>query len=151
VAIGRDAVAEAALAALVRAIGGGAFPPTAPAVAALLARGQGTLGGTRLTRQGVLLREVAALSAPVPARDGACWDGRFRLEGTPPPDCMIGALAAEAATLPRPAWLPAEAAQALPALRRDTVLVAVPALAYRVGQDPIHCRLRFAPAGGAAT
>ena len=148
-ALGRDGVAVAALAALVRAVGGGAFAPGPAAVAALLARGAGTLGGARLTRQGLLLREVAALAPPVPAFDGARWDGRFVLEGQPPRGCAIGALGAEAARLPRPAGLPAEAARALPALRHETVLVAVPALSYRVTGIPCQVRLRFAPRGGA--
>jgi tRNA(Ile)-lysidine synthase len=147
--LGRDAVAVAGLAALVRAVGGGAFAPSAAAVAALLARGEGTLGGARLTRHGLLLREVAALSPPVPARPGACWDGRFVLEGEPPPGCEIAALGADATRLPRPAWLPAEAARALASVRRDTVLVAVPALSYRVTGLPCQVRLRFAPRGGA--
>lgn len=154
-ALGRDAVALAALGGLLRAIGGGAYAPGQAAVAALLARGVGTLGGARLTAQGLLLREEAAMAPPMPAEPGAFWDGRFRLEGQPEAGLLLGALGAQAARLDRPAGLPAAAARVLPALwrpgahSRDTVLVAVPALSYPVPETSFGIRLRFAPPGGA--
>ncbi|MGG5808988.1 hypothetical protein ACK8OX_06875, partial [Falsiroseomonas sp. CW058] len=129
-ALGRDGVAVEALRRLVRLLAGRPFPPAGAAAAALLARGEGTLAGVRLRRDGLLLREAAAIGPEVPARQGAVWDGRFRLAGPGDPDCRIGALGAEAAGLPRPGWMPAAVARTLPAVRRNMVLVAVPALAY---------------------
>ncbi|MBU8541402.1 tRNA lysidine(34) synthetase TilS [Falsiroseomonas tokyonensis] len=154
-ALGRDEVAEAALAGLVRMVGGGAYAPSEAAVGRLLAQGAGTLGGARLTRQGLLLREAAAMAPAVPAVPGALWDGRFRLEGQPPLGLWLGPLGPAAASLPRPAWLPAAVAATLPALwradraSRDTVLAEVPALAYSDFQTSFDIRLRFAPLGGA--
>ncbi|NKE48754.1 tRNA lysidine(34) synthetase TilS [Roseomonas frigidaquae] len=154
-ALGQDAVAVAALGGLLRAIGGGLHAPAPAAVAGLLARRAGTLGGARLTRQGLLLREDAAMAPPVPATDGVAWDGRFRLSGTPGPGLMLGALGAAAARLERPAGLPAAVARTLPALwlppadGRDTVLVAVPALSYPAPETSFGIRVRFAPPGGA--
>ncbi|NGM19372.1 tRNA lysidine(34) synthetase TilS [Roseomonas stagni] len=146
-ALGTDGMAVAALAALLRVVSGAAFAPPRDAVAALLARGEGTLGGARLMRGGLLLREEAAMAPPVPALPGARWDGRFVLEGRPPEGCVIGALGD--ARLPRPPWLPAAVARTMPAIRRDTVLVAAPGLSYPSSQEHAACRLRFAPAGAA--
>ncbi|WP_203073652.1 tRNA lysidine(34) synthetase TilS [Falsiroseomonas ponticola] len=146
-ALGRDGVAAAAFAALIRVVSGAAYAPPAGAAAGLLARGAGTLGGARLMRGGLLLREAAAMAPPVPAAPGACWDGRFVLEGTPPPGCVIGPLGAD--RVPRPGWLPACVAATMPAIRRDTVLVAAPGLSYPSSGAGPGFRLRFAPAGGA--
>lgn len=145
--LGRDGVAAAALAALVRVVSGADFAPPAEAAAGLLARGAGTLGGARLTRGGLLLREAAAMAPPVPAVPGARWDGRFVLEGEPPAGCVIGPLGADG--VPRPGWLPAAVVPTMPAIRRDTVLVAAPGLSYPSSGAHPGCRLRFAPAGGA--
>ncbi|NKC33732.1 hypothetical protein HEQ75_22910, partial [Roseomonas sp. BU-1] len=146
--------------ALVRSLGGGAHAPAPAALERLLAQGHGTLGGARLTRAGLLLREEAGLAPPAPARPGALWDGRFRLEGAPPPGWWLGALGPGARSLARPGWLPAAVAPTLPALfrpagpgldgdHRDTVLAAVPALSYPVPQITNGIRLRLAPLGGA--
>ncbi|MBW8271224.1 tRNA lysidine(34) synthetase TilS [Caldovatus sp. SYSU G05006] len=119
-ALGRDAVAEAALGELVRLIGGAAFAPGREAVRRLAARlgegaarGGATLAGVRLqvmpeagqgsARRVLLVREAAAArrAAAVPAVPGAVWDGRFRVGrsgGAPPPG--DGAPSAPA----RPGW-----------------------------------------------
>ncbi|WP_439550699.1 tRNA lysidine(34) synthetase TilS [Falsiroseomonas sp.] len=145
--LGRDGVAAAALAVLVRAVSGGDYAPAEAAAAALLARGAGTLGGVRLMQGGLLLREEAAMAPAVPAVPGARWDGRFVLEGVPPEGCVIGPLGA--ARLPRPAWLPEAVVRTMAGLHRDTVLVATPGLSYPPPGAHPACRLRFAPAGGA--
>jgi len=63
-ALGGDEVAQAALGALVRVVGGKPYPPSRAAVARLLARGEGTLGGAVLRRSGLLRRETAAAAVP---------------------------------------------------------------------------------------
>ncbi|MGX9962880.1 tRNA lysidine(34) synthetase TilS [Roseomonas sp. F4] len=155
-ALGQDGVAVAALARLIRTISGAAYAPAPAATAALLARGAGTLGGARLTREGLLMREAAAMAPAIAAEVGALWDGRFRLSGTPPPGLLLGALGAAATCLARPAGLPAAVARTLPALWRaaaesdDAALVAVPALSYPSPEIGFGVRLRFAPLAGAA-
>ncbi|MFL1462353.1 tRNA lysidine(34) synthetase TilS [Roseococcus sp. DSY-14] len=57
-ALGADALARLALGRLVRAVGGGRHPPAPAAVAALLARGHGSLGGAVLRRDGRLRPEA---------------------------------------------------------------------------------------------
>jgi tRNA(Ile)-lysidine synthase len=150
-ALGRDVAAVAALRALVRTVSGSPYPPGEAEAAALLARGAGTLGGAVLRRDGLLLREEAAIGPDLPARPGAVWDRRFRLAGEGEAGCVIGALGAQAAGLPRPAWLPAAVARTLPAIRREKVLVAVPSLSYPDPNVTCRFRLRFAPGGGPAT
>jgi tRNA(Ile)-lysidine synthase len=152
-ALGRDALARAALSALVRAVAGAAHPPPVEGVATLLARGHGTLHGARLMpgRGGrwLLAREAAACAPPVAACPGALWDGRFRLEGEGDPAAEIGVLGPPGAALRalRPE-LPAALLTALPVIRRDGVLVAVPSLLYPDEAACARFRLSFAPLGG---
>lgn len=148
-ALGADRLAAAALALLAGMVGGAARPPAATAAAALLAAGGGTLAGAWLTRRGrrLLLAREAALSAPpVPARAGAVWDGRFRLLGAGDDACVIGALGGEGRGLG--AGLPSPVRRALPAIRRNGALEAVPALAYPTLSSCLPFTLVFAPAGG---
>jgi tRNA(Ile)-lysidine synthase len=152
--LGGDAVAEAALARLVRLVGGAAFAPVAAAVAALLGRGGGTLGGAWLRPASggrwLLAREPALVAGPVPARAGATWDGRFRLAGGAPTGFTLGALGAAARPVPEPAGLPRAVLPGLPAIRdAHGVLVAVPALDYPSARDAALFRLAFAPGGAA--
>jgi tRNA(Ile)-lysidine synthase len=166
-ALGADPVAEAALAALLRAVGGGRFAPPRAAVAALRAAPRGgTLGGAWLAPPGGgrggagpwrLMREPAAALAapPAPARRGAVWDRRFRLVGPAFGEgeaggLRVGALgAAEAARLRRLApRLPAAVLATLPALRGDGALAAVPALLYPDPAAAVRFAMVFAPAAG---
>lgn len=177
--LGDDAVADAALGALLRAIGGGAYAPASAAVAALRAAGEGTLAGAWLRRPGagsrrLLLREPAgALAAPpVPARPGAVWDGRFRLAGpgaADDPGLEIAALGpAGAAALRRlpaarraAAALPAAVLAGLPAIRPAAArggkagdawaLAVVPALVYPDVSSAARFGLSFAPLTGPVT
>ncbi len=78
-----------ALGALIRAIGGGAYPAPTRAVAHLAADLRpATLAGTRLLPAGkygpgfLLVREAAAIAASVPGVAGMVWDRRFRLDPT---------------------------------------------------------------------
>jgi len=144
-ALGADAVAVAALAAMVRIVGGGAYAPAGAAVTALIMRGQGSLGGAVLGADGLLAREVAAVAPPIPAAPGARWDGRWRFEGHAP-GCEIAALG----TALRPRGVPARVAAGLPALWQNKALVAVPALGYRDPWCAASGRFVFDPVGGPA-
>jgi tRNA(Ile)-lysidine synthase len=147
-ALGRDGVARAALAALVRALGGAAFAPAEAAIARLLETGHGTLGGVVLRRDGLLLREAAALAPPVLARPGATWDGRFRLLGAGGEGFMIGPAGLAARRLPRPAAIPVAIVPTLPALHRNGVLAVLPALAYPAPDVVSRHGFVFAPIAG---
>jgi tRNA(Ile)-lysidine synthase len=152
--LGADAIADLALARLVRVVSGSLHGPGRAAVTALRQRGHGTLAGAEL-RGGPrwrLRREVAAMAGPVPARHGARWDGRFRLRGSGLPGHSIAALG-----LPPPAvraaggHLPAAVLPTLPAIFYDGSLVVVPGLLYPTPEACAPFRLAFAPAGGPAT
>ncbi|WP_176559654.1 tRNA lysidine(34) synthetase TilS [Teichococcus rhizosphaerae] len=145
-ALGQDAVAQAALSAVLRLLSGEEHAPAGAAVRALLARGGGTLHGV-LWSGGVLCREPAACAPPVPAEPGALWDGRWRLRGSlPEAGLLLGALgSAGAAALPRAArrGLPARVLAGLPALWRGGVAVSVPPLAHG-----LPAQADFVPSGG---
>jgi len=153
--LGEDRVADAALAALLRIVGGAGFAPREAEVAALRRRGGGTLSGAWLrpaARGWRLLREPGAVPPPGPARRGAVWDNRFRLTGEGDPDCSLGALGAEAGALGHAGRvLPVTIRASLPAIRRDGALVAVPSLLYPDAATCAPFALVFAPATGPAT
>ncbi len=134
-----------ALAALIQTVSGAAYPPPTDPVAALAASPRAaTLAGVRIMPAGrfgdgwLLVREAAAMAAPVTASPGTVWDSRFRLASTarPADDSRIGALGPDAARLRRLSPLPSAVLQTLPAVRRRNLLVAVPHLAY---PDPGAC------------
>lgn len=145
-ALGEDDLAVEALARLIRLLSGAEHAPPRDSVAALLRRRGGTLAG--LLWDGALLcREPAACAAPVPARPGALWDGRWRLLGPGPGgDVLLGALGAASGRLARGQrrGLPARVLAGLPALWREGAPLAVPALGLGV-----QARLGFQPRGGA--
>lgn len=129
------------LAALLRVVGGARHAPARAEVEALLARGQGTLGGAWWRADGWLLREPGQLPSPIPAGAGAWWDGRWHLARAVP-GCILGAAG------PGPEGpLPAAVRAGLPALWRDGILYAVPHL----GWGPPVPGLSFRPVGGPLT
>jgi len=155
-------IEPAALAALMQAVSGAAYPPPSVPVAALAAAPRpATLAGVRFMPAGrlgtgwLLVREAAAMAPPVAAAPGIAWDGRFRLSATAlaPDDATLGALGADAVRLRRLSPLPAAVLQSLPALRYRNLLVAVPHLAYPDKQACAHLTVAFSPrrpAAGAA-
>ncbi|MBD0273692.1 MAG: tRNA lysidine(34) synthetase TilS [Acetobacteraceae bacterium] len=151
-ALGDDEAADAALAALCRAVGGAEWPPSTGAARRLRRRGSGTLAGAWLRPGGSgwrVLREPGSMKGPVLARPGAIWDGRFRLVGPGAPDCAIGALGTPPADLVRAArGVPATILATFPAIWRDGALVAVPALLYPTLETCARFALAFAPVGG---
>jgi tRNA(Ile)-lysidine synthase len=139
------AISPPALAALVRTIGGAPYAPPSRQVERLAAGlGPATIAGVRVLRAAdrltagpwLLAREASAMAAPVAARSGAAWDGRFRLGSAAglPAGATLGALGPDAAALRRTSPLPAAVLRTLPALRSDGNLVAVPHLGYVVGK-----------------
>lgn len=150
-ALGLDRVARRVMSALLRAIGGATHPPADAAVAALLARGMGTLSGARWLRGGRWLVREAATGC----WDGTTglWDGRFRAP-PPPRGYVLAALGKDAAAFrARFRHLPAAALAALPALRHesDGMLALVPHLSYGASESVFFYPLHFAPLAGAVT
>ncbi|MGG7565339.1 tRNA lysidine(34) synthetase TilS [Rhodovulum sp. DZ06] len=141
------------LAGALHRVAGGARPRAralGPLADALEAAGEGAmparaLAGTLTSAAGgaaLIHREPAALPPPVPARPGAAWDGRWRVEN-PPEGCVLGALGAaglsalkraraDGAWTPPAAWaaLPRAARAAAPALMRAGALLRCPHAAY---------------------
>jgi tRNA(Ile)-lysidine synthase len=124
-ALGSDGVAVAAMAGLLRLLGGAAHAPAVGAVGAMLRRGGGTLHGV-LWQGGILCREPAACAPPVEAVPGAIWDGRWQAVSCPP-GCRLAALGAFRPLRNR---LPARVLAALPALWREDAVLAVPSLGF---------------------
>ncbi|TCH97810.1 tRNA lysidine(34) synthetase TilS [Roseococcus sp. SYP-B2431] len=133
--LGRDAVARQLMAALIRAVGGGEHAPAASAVAALLARGSGSLGGATWLRGGRWL---------VPEAGAGLRRFRFAV----PEGFAAGPLGPDLAALrSRARHLPAAALAALPTLRRsaDGMLVPPPHLAYLLPEMAVSFPPAFAP------
>jgi tRNA(Ile)-lysidine synthase len=149
------AIAPEALAELLRTIAGAPFVPPIDQIAAFAANPKPqTIGGVRVTPAGrmgdgwLLVREQAAATPPVAARDGALWDSRFRLRTAKqlPHGTMLGALGDAAARLRRHSDLPTSVLSVMPALWRRNILVAVPQLHYPdVMACEGGCRLVFDP------
>jgi tRNA(Ile)-lysidine synthase len=121
----------------------------------------GTLAGVRVLPAGrfgsgrLVVREAASMQGPVPARPGVVWDRRFRLGATAvlPEGAEVGALGRDAAALrrlPAARRLPAVVLQALPAIRHDGRLFAVPHLGYPDSIVTHSVPVLFAPASVAA-
>ena len=135
-----------ALAALLQAVAGSRYPPSLRQVAPLAAAlAPATLGGVRLLPAGrmgpgfLVVREEAAQAAPVPARPGTRWDGRFRLgaHALVHEQTLLGALGSAAAGLREHSPLPSAVLRSLPALRVADRLLGVPHLGY---PDAATCR-----------
>ncbi len=135
-----------ALAGLIRMIAGSRRPPRGGVADLARAPRPATLGGVRVLPAGrlapgrwLLVREARAMAAAIPACPGAVWDGRFQLAGNVPPCAMLGGLGADASKLPG-RDLPACVRYALPALRVNGALVAVPHLRYGIVETPLAFR-----------
>jgi tRNA(Ile)-lysidine synthase len=147
-------IAWDALAAIVRALTGAAYPaPTAHLVRVAANPSPCVVAGLRVMPAGrngrgwLLHREEAALAPDVVAVPGAVWDGRFRLvhEGSLPDGLMLGALRDDAATLRRLSPLPSSVMRTLPALRLQGRLVAVPHIGYTESSCVAGIRVLFSP------
>jgi tRNA(Ile)-lysidine synthase len=146
-------ISEAALASLLQTIGGAAYPPALSQIADLAAEPRSaTLGGVRIMPAGrladgwLVLREEAAIAAPVAATPGAVWDNRFRLiirrgslDGA-----TIGKLGDDAARVRRLSKLPSAVLRTLPAIRFGKVVASVPQLGYGLREDDVQMTIIFA-------
>lgn len=152
-----EALRRAALAALLRCIGGHQHPVRQERLDPLLQRmaeGRGgTAAGCLLARRGptwLVAREPAAVAAEVEMAGASpvLWDGRWRV--TAMPGCTVGPLGAAEAALLRRTHAPARDVSALvlatlPAIRHGGVLVAVPPMLYHSpGRLPVP-QARFRP------
>jgi len=125
-------VPPAALAALLRVIGGAEYAPRRDSVAALGEKMRpATLGGVSVRKTqrfggGFLLaREPAACAPPIPAAENVFWDNRFRLQ-TGQPGATIGALGADAAAFREASDLPSLVLQTMPCLRLGSKISMAP-------------------------
>jgi tRNA(Ile)-lysidine synthase len=143
-----------ALAALWQAISGRAYPPPSNAIARIAAApAPATLAGVRLLDAGrlgpglLLVRDGPPVA--VPACHQARWD-RFRLHAPGlPPGLTIAALGAAAAKFRHASPLPSAVLRTLPALWRDTAVVAVPGLRWSAAPG-FAAAFHFQPARPAA-
>ena len=147
-----DALPPDALAALLRVVAGQIYPPARAAIGRLAGGLRpATLGGVRILPAGrhgpgwMLVREAAACARPIPAVEGALWDGRFRIRHAPPGARTLGALGPSPVDRRAAARLPAALRQTLPAFFGDQGVLAVPHL----GIGPA-CAVAFVPPGPAA-
>jgi len=160
--LGPGLLPTAPLAALLRVLAGAEWPPSEKQLARLAeAPAAATIGGVRILPAGrlqpggwLLVREEAAMAAGVPAVPGAVWDGRFRLctDAVLPEGARLEALGAESARLRRHSHWPAAVLRALPAVRVQGSLFAVPHIGYAGEDRGERVRISFIcrmPASGA--
>jgi tRNA(Ile)-lysidine synthase len=142
------------LAALIRGLTGAIYPERGAALARLASGPlHGTLGGLRFMPAGrhgpgtLVVREAAAVQAPIAAVARCLWDGRFRLESAEalPSGLQIGALGDDAAKFRARGGFAAAILCVLPALRLAGRVVAVPHLGYFSGWTNLALRLSFCP------
>lgn len=143
-----------ALAGVLACIGGSGHPPRLESLERAFGRlgtDELTVAGCRIVRRAgrwLICREAGRAAAPVGLAAGE-WDGRWRWLPVDRPGYSLGAVGeAGLAAIPPAArqGVPAVVVEALPALRREGVLMAVPPLGW--GDDaslPAFPRPRFAP------
>lgn len=133
-----------ALGALIRSLGGTLYPPRQERLAVLAAKLRpATLGGVRILPAGrlgpgwLLTREPAACAPPVPAAQGARWDGRFTLLAEPGASYNLGALGVDAGKFRRYNKLPSVVLRAMPALRGAAGNIQFPVPVWFSPQVPV--------------
>lgn len=148
----------AALSSVLTAVAGAAYPPDPDDVAGLSAHlAPATLHGVRIMPGGrmgdgwLVVREEAAVQAPVPALPDQVWDRRFALScqggvhGGAPGHASIGKLGDDAAEFRRLSRLPSVVLRTLPALRIGKKVAAVPHLRYEDGLNKLKTTVTFKP------
>ncbi|MFT9361185.1 tRNA lysidine(34) synthetase TilS [Acetobacter okinawensis] len=137
VGLGATLPEPAVLSGLIRSVGAQQYPPAPAAVVRLCQKGGvgGTLAGTRLARwrdEWFVIREQAAVAAPVAASPGVVWDGRFVLHAPSARlrcGVYVGAAGYGLERRVRAGW-PALFCASLPALWWQGQIVAVPHLGW---------------------
>jgi tRNA(Ile)-lysidine synthase len=147
-------IGTAALRALIRTIGGAAYPPSPAQITELAAQPKtATLAGVRLLPAGrvgdgfLVVREEAAIADAVPAYHGAIWDNRFRLVTAPDglAKATIGKLGPDAARFRSSSSLPSVVLRTLPAIRSGELLASIPHLGYGCQENDMGKIMLFAP------
>ena len=139
-----ESAPAAALAALLRSLGGADYAPNRASVSALAAQFRPmTLGGVMMDHNArlggwLLAREPAACAAPVPAMQGARWDGRFVLQAALAGH-RFGALGPQASRFRGFNGLPSRVLRTLPCLRGPDGGVTFPAPARFAPPAPATC------------
>lgn len=149
----RAGLSATALAAVLRTISGAVYPPSMGQVQSWLGTPRpATLHSCQILRarpphDWLVVREACAMAAPVEARPGATWDGRFRLgKGLPQGGvAWMGALGSEATAFRQHSSLPAAVLRTLPTLRVDGNIWAVPHLNIPGRPSAQSLDLRFSP------
>lgn len=149
--LGPDLPEPEILSGLIRCVGGLIYPPSPAAVARLQTAGQeATLAGVQLVRGQTgwfLVREAAAMAAPVRAEAGARWDNRFELRLPPAvsgEELWIGPAGLGLERKDRQGW-PARFCATLPALWRGDRRVAVPHLGWCLEEGLNQTHFLFQP------
>ncbi len=152
--LSRGRISPAALASLIRTIGGAPYDPGHSQIAGLAADLKpATIAGVRILPAGrlgdgfLVLREEASMADPAPAEPNAVWDRRIRLisDQPLPNGATIGKLGAEAAIFRRQSSLPSAVLRTLPVIRVGKTLATVPSLRYTVNQTYTSVGLLFDP------
>ncbi len=145
-------ISEAALSRLLHMIGGNRYPPPLAQIADLAADPRpATVAGVRMLAAGrlgsglLIVREEAAIAAPVAAAPDMMWDNRFLLiiRWGSIAGATVGALGSEAARFRTLSDLPSVVLRTLPALRFGKVVASVPHLAYVVNKDDVDMSALF--------
>jgi tRNA(Ile)-lysidine synthase len=149
-------IGAAALARLVRTIGGASYPPSPKQIDDLAQEPRPTtVAGVRILSAGrlgdgwLIVREEAAIAEPIAASPNAVWDNRFRViaPSDVPRGVTVGMLGPDAARFRDRPGLPSAVLRTLPAIRYDKILAAVPHLGYVAGDDVVPMTVLFYPSG----
>jgi tRNA(Ile)-lysidine synthase len=152
-------IGATALGNLIRTIGGHPYTASLGQISALAAQpGPATVAGVRILPAGrfgdgwLIVREEAAIMAPVAARRDTMWDDRFRLrlDVEPAGTATIGKLGEDAAGFRGLSDLPSAILRTLPALRFSSVLAAVPHLGFTEPAGGTRVTVLFTPLEPAA-
>jgi tRNA(Ile)-lysidine synthase len=149
-------IGVAALASLIRVVGGAGYAPAIAQTVELAARPRpATVGGVRILRAGeglLLVREERAIADPVLADHDAMWDGRFRVVShyVPTHGEIVGKLGRDAIRFRGQSSLPSVVLRTLPAVRLGEALLAVPHLGFCAENRPPTVGVLFEPAKPAA-
>jgi tRNA(Ile)-lysidine synthase len=150
-------ISSGALGRLIQTIGGARYAPSPAQLNEVAARpGPATLAGVRMMPAGrvgdglLIVREEAAVMAPIKATAGSTWDNRFRVSGNCPEGATVGKLGGDAARFRGGSPLPSAVLRTLPAIRIGGYLSEIPHLSYAASGDENLITMLFSPPSPAA-